>query len=132
VTLSTPEDDRFNYSEEELHAKIRVSAGGRVAEEITFGDVTTGAESDIQQVTRLARGMVARWGMSEKVGFVTVAPQDGQSLLLPGAEPVSEATKELIDAEVRQIVDDELDQVRQLLGENRERLDALAEALLER
>ena len=87
VTLSTPEDDRFNYSEEELRAKIRVSAGGRAAEELVFGDATTGAESDIQQVTRIARGMVERWGMSEKVGFLTVAPQDGQSPLLPGAEP---------------------------------------------
>ena len=70
VTLSTPEDDRFNYSEDELRAKIRVSLGGRVAEEIVFGEATTGAESDIQQVTRIARGMVERWGMSEKVGFL--------------------------------------------------------------
>jgi cell division protease FtsH len=132
VTLSTPEDDRFNYSQEELRAKIRVSAGGRVAEEAVFGDVTTGAESDIQQVTAIARGMVGRWGMSEKVGFVAVAPSDGQALLLPGAEPVSQATHELVDAEVRRIVDGELEATRALLEENRERLDALAEALLER
>jgi cell division protease FtsH len=70
--------------------------------------------------------------MSEKVGFLTVAPQDGQSPLLPGAEPVSEATQELIDAEVRRIVDEELDATRALLGDNREKLDALAQALLER
>jgi cell division protease FtsH len=132
VTLSTPEDDRFNYSEEELRAKIRVSAGGRAAEELVFGDATTGAESDIQQVTRIARGMVERWGMSEKVGFLTVAPQDGQSPLLPGAEPVSQATQELIDGEVRRIVDEEMDATAQLLAENRDRLEALAEALLER
>jgi cell division protease FtsH len=131
VTLSTPEDDRFNYTEEQLHAMIRVSAGGRVAEEIVFGDMSTGAESDIQQVTRIARGMVARWGMSEKVGFVTVAPQDGQSPLLPGAEPISEATQELVDAEVRRIVDEQHDATRRLLDENREKLEALAEALLE-
>jgi cell division protease FtsH len=132
VTLSTPEDDRFNYSEHELRAKIRVSLGGRVAEELVFGEPTTGAESDIQQVTRIARGMVERWGMSEKVGFLTVAPQDGQSILLPGAEPVSEATHELIDAEVRRIVDEEQEATERLLGANRERLDSLAEALLER
>jgi cell division protease FtsH len=132
VTLSTPEDDRFNYSEHELRAKIRVSLGGRVAEELVFGEPTTGAESDIQQVTRLARGMVERWGMSQKVGFLTVAPQDGQSMLLPGAEPVSEATQELIDAEVRRIVDEEQDATERLLAGNRERLDSLAEALLER
>src|SRR5829696_6636282 len=132
VTLSTPEDDRFNYSEHELRAKIRVSLGGRVAEELVFGEPTTGAESDIQQVTQLARGMVERWGMSDKVGFLTVAPQDGQGPLLPGAEPVSEATQELIDSEVRRIVDEEQDSTERLLGRNRERLDSLAEALLER
>src|SRR5215213_9056341 len=132
VTLSTPEDDRFNYSEPELRAKIRVSLGGRAAEELVFGESTTGAESDIQQVTRIARGMVQRWGMSEKVGFLTVAPQDGQSALMPGAEPVSEATQELVDAEVRRIVDEEQDNTERLLAEHRERLDSLAEALLER
>jgi cell division protease FtsH len=131
VTLSTPEDDRFNYSEEELRAKIRVSAGGRVAEEVVYGSVTTGAESDIQQVTGIARGMVARWGMSGKVGFITVAPQQGQSPLLPGADPVSQATQELVDAEVRRIVDEELDATRDLVTEHRERLDRLVEALLE-
>jgi cell division protease FtsH len=131
VTLSTPEDDRFNYSQEELRAKIRVSAGGRVAEEVVYGSVTTGAESDIQQVTGIARGMVARWGMSEKVGFVTVAPQQGQSPLLPGAEPVSAATQELVDTEVRRIVDEELEATRALVAEHRERLDRLVEALLE-
>jgi cell division protease FtsH len=132
VTLSTPDDDRFNFSEDELRAKIRVSAGGRAAELIVFGEATTGAESDIQQVTRIARGMVERWGMSEKVGFLTVAQQDGQSPLLPGADPVSEATQELIDAEVRRIVDAEMEATEQLLSENRERLDSLAETLLER
>jgi cell division protease FtsH len=131
VTLSTPEDDRFNYSEEELRAKIRVSCGGRVAEEIVYEEPTTGAESDIQQVTNLARGMVERWGMSAKVGFLAVAPRDGVSPLLPGTEPVSEATKELIDGEVRRIVDEELDHVRQLLTDNRDHLEALVEALLE-
>jgi cell division protease FtsH len=132
VTLSTPEDDRFNYSEEELRAKIRVALGGRVAEEIVYGEPTTGAESDIQQVTMIARGMVQRWGMSEEVGFVTVARQDGQSLVLPGSEPASDATQELVDAEVRRIVEDEHRAVTALLTDNRHRLDALAEALLER
>ena len=132
VTLSTPEDDRFNYSEEELRAKIRVSCGGRVAEELVYEEPTTGAESDIQQVTGLARGMVERWGMSSKVGFLAVAPREGQGLLLPGAEPVSEATKELIDDEVRRIVDEELDNVRQVLADNRDHLESLVEALLER
>jgi cell division protease FtsH len=132
VTLSTPEDDRFNYSEDELRAKIRVALGGRVAEEIVYREPTTGAESDIQQVTAIARGMVQRWGMSDKVGFVTVAGRDGQSMLLPGAEPASAATQELVDGEVRRIVEEEQRAVRELLTENRDRLDALADALLER
>jgi cell division protease FtsH len=132
VTLSTPEDDRFNYSEEELRAKIRVALGGRVAEEIVYGVPTTGAESDIQQVTGIARGMVQRWGMSDKVGFVKVAGQDGQGPLLPGTEPASEATQELVDGEVRRIVEEEHHVVTDLLSENRHRLDALADALLER
>ena len=132
VTLSTPEDDRFNYSEDELRAKIRVALGGRVAEEVVYGVPTTGAESDIQQVTAIARGMVQRWGMSEKVGFIKVAGQDGQGPLLPGMEPASEATQELVDEEVRRIVEEEHRTVTDLLFENRHRLDALAEALLER
>jgi cell division protease FtsH len=132
VTLATPDDDRVNYTEPQLRARLRVALGGRAAEELVFGDVTTGAESDIQQVTRIARGMVERWGMSDKVGFLTVTPQNGQNLLLPGAEPVSEATQELVDAEVRRIVDDEQEATERLLADNRDRLDSLADALLER
>ena len=132
VTLATPDDDRVNYTEHELRAKLRVALGGRAAEELVFGDVTTGAESDIQQVTRIARGMVERWGMSEKVGFLTATPQNGQSPLLPGSEAVSQATQELIDREVRRIVDEEQDATERLLATNRDRLDTLADALLER
>jgi cell division protease FtsH len=132
VTLSTPEDDRFNYSEQELRAKIKVSLGGRVAEEVVFGDVTTGAESDIQQITRITRAMVGRWGMSDEIGPLAVIPQDGQAPLLPGAEEPSEATQELVDREARRIVEQELDEVRELLRDNRDKLDGLAAALLER
>jgi cell division protease FtsH len=132
VTLATPDDDVVNYTEQQLRAKLRVALGGRAAEELVFGDATTGAESDIQQVTRIARGMVERWGMSEKVGFLLAAPQNGQSPLLPGGEAVSQATQELVDAEVRRIVDDEQDATERLLASNRERLDSLADALLER
>src|SRR5215211_851555 len=131
VTLSTPEDDRFNYSEGELRGKVKVSLGGRVAEEIVFGDITTGAESDIQQITRIARSMVGRWGMSDQIGPLAVVPRDGEAPLLPGAEEVSEATQELVDREARRIVEEALDEVRELLRENRDKLDGLAEALLE-
>ena len=93
--------------------------------------MTTGAESDIQQVTQIARGMVARWGMSEAIGFVAVQSANGSGPLLPGVDEVSESTQELVDREVRRIVDAARDEVRELLGGERDKLDALAEALLE-
>ena len=77
VTLSTPDADRVSYSREDLDAKIRVALGGRVAEEVVYGKITTGAESDIQQLTQIARQMVGRWGMSDKIGPVAVLPSDG-------------------------------------------------------
>ncbi|MDP9385734.1 MAG: ATP-dependent zinc metalloprotease FtsH [Actinomycetota bacterium] len=131
VTLSAPDEDPFNYDLDGLLAKIDVALGGRVAEEIVFGRVTTGAESDIQQLTRIARAMVGRWGMSPEIGPVAVVPSDGQGPLLPGASEVSETTQRIVDEEVRRIADQAHDRVRALLSENRERLDAMVEALLE-
>ena len=130
VTLSSPEADRFNYDERYLIGKIKVALGGRVAEELVFGDVTTGAESDIQQVTQIARGMVSRWGMSQAIGFVAVQPANGAGPLLPGADEVSESTHELVDREVRRIVEESHEEVRELLARDRDKLDSLAEALL--
>jgi cell division protease FtsH len=131
VTFSAPDADRFNYSEEELRAKIKVALGGRAAEEVVFGDLTTGAESDFQQLTQIARGMVGRWGMSRTIGTLTVIPQDGSGPLLPGAGNVSEETQRLIDEEVRRLVADAHEEVVALLAENRSKLDSLAKALLE-
>ena len=131
VTFAAPDADRFNYLEKELLAKIRVALGGRSAEEIVFGDITTGAESDIQQLTQIARYMVGRWGMSDAVGAVAVIPADGQGPLLPGAAEVSPRTQELIDAEVRRIVNEAHDETVAMLREHRSSLDSLAEALLE-
>jgi cell division protease FtsH len=131
VTFAAPDADRFNYSELELRAKIKVALGGRAAEEIVFGDLTTGAESDIQQLTQIARQMVGRWGMSEKIGTIAVIPSDGQGPLLPGAAEVSPRTQELIDDEVRKLVASAHGEVMTLLRANRDKLDALAEALLE-
>jgi cell division protease FtsH len=127
VTFSAPDTDRFNYSDGELRAKIKVALGGRSAEEIVFGDLTTGAESDFQQLTQIARQMVGRWGMSSRIGTVTVLPQDG----LPRPPEVSEETQRLIDEEVRTLVAGAHDEVIQLLTANRDRLDTLAQALLE-
>jgi cell division protease FtsH len=131
VTLSTPDSDRVSYSRDDLEAKIRVALGGRVAEEVVYGKITTGAESDIQQLTQIARQMVGRWGMSEKVGPIAVLPSDGAGPLLPGVSETSEETQRLVDHEVRRMVDEAHSEVTHLLGEHREQLDSLSHALLE-
>ena len=130
VTLSAPETDQFNYEEQGLLARIRVATGGRAAEEVVYGDQTTGAESDIRQATQLARQMVGRFGMSEEIGFVAVLPQDGEASALQGLTEVSEHTRQRVDAEVKRIVGEAHDEAIRLLTEHRERLDSLAEALV--
>jgi cell division protease FtsH len=129
VTLSSPDVDRFNYSRTELEARVKTALGGRAAEELVFGDQTTGAEGDIAQVTVLVRHMVGRWGMNEKIGMVAVLPRDGAN---PWGDPTSPRTLELLDDEVRRTVEAAYDDVMALLASERSRLDALAEALLER
>lgn len=131
VTFAAPETDRFNYREPEVEAKIRVALGGRAAEEVVYGETSTGAESDIQQLTEIARQMVGRWGMSEAIGPVAVLPRDGAGPLLPGVAEVSQETQKLVDDEVRRVVEEAHREVRSLLEENRDKLDALAHALLE-
>ena len=121
VTFSAPDADRYNYLQAEVLAKIKVALGGRAAEEIVFGEISTGAESDIQQLTRLARQMVGRWGMSDAVGPVAVIPRDGSGPFLPGASEVSPETQRLLDDEVRRIVDEAHEEVLALLRENRQR-----------
>ncbi len=130
VTLSTPDADRVSYSREELDAKIKVSLGGRAAEEVVYGKITTGAESDIQQLTQIARQMVGRWGMSDKLGPIAVLPSDGQGPLLPGASETSPQTQWLIDQEVQRLVEEAHAAVTELLTTHRGQLDSLAHALL--
>src|SRR5437016_9662667 len=113
VTFAAPDADRFNYQERELRAKIEVALGGRAAEEIVFGEVTTGAESDLEQVTQIARQMVTRWGMSPAVGLIAVS-QDGAYPGMPGHEEPSERLRETIDEEVKRIVDESYEAVIQL------------------
>jgi cell division protease FtsH len=131
VTFSAPDADRFNFDERHLIAQIKVALGGRIAEEVVFGDLTTGAESDIQQLTRIARHMVGRWGMSRMIGPVAVLPADGQSPLLPGVSETSERTQQLVDEEVRRIVESAHTEATESLIEHRHNLDALVGALLE-
>ncbi|MGE5103275.1 MAG: ATP-dependent metallopeptidase FtsH/Yme1/Tma family protein, partial [Betaproteobacteria bacterium] len=137
VTYQRPDSDRYNYPEAYLRARIVGMLGGRAAEEIVYGTKTTGAESDIEQATGLARRMVTRWGMSERIGMVQLAPRENPYLTGPegfgyGAKPFSEQTAEAIDAEVRKIIADSHAQAKRLLVEHRKSLDALAQALLEK
>jgi len=130
VTLSTPDSDRVSYSLQELQAKIRVALGGRVAEEIVYGTISTGAESDIQQLTQIARQMAGRWGMSPAIGPIAVIPEEGQGMFLPGVSETSQETQRVVDDEVHRIVEAAHQEVTQLLEEHRDQLEGLAQALL--
>lgn len=134
VTYQRPDSDRYNYPEAYLRARIVGMLGGRAAEEIVYGTKTTGAENDIEQATGLARRMVTRWGMSERLGLVQLAPRENPYLSgLNGygdTRPFSEETAKAIDAEVLKIISESYDEARRLLSTHRKQLDLLAEALL--
>ncbi|RDI48038.1 ATP-dependent zinc metalloprotease FtsH [Aquicella lusitana] len=135
VTMFLPEGDRYNYTREYLESKISSLFGGRLAEEIIFGDskVTTGASNDIQKASELARNMVTKWGLSEKVGPLTIGGQDEEVFLghsITRHKEVSEATFSMIDAEVREIIDRNYKRAERILKENIEKLHAMAEALV--
>jgi cell division protease FtsH len=136
VTYQRPDSDRYNYPEAYLRARIIGMLGGRAAEELVYGTKTTGAENDIEQATELARRMVTRWGMSERVGMVQLAPRENPYLGgaggYAGDKPFSEATAEAIDAEVRRIIEEAHREARRLLSAHRKELDVLADALLAR
>jgi cell division protease FtsH len=131
VTFQRPDADRYGYSERYLRGRIVGALGGRAAEEVVYGDVTTGAENDLEQVTAIARQMVGRWGMSEQVGPVSVLPRQPEDAPF-GLDATAPATKELVDAEVRRIVEDCYREAVATLRSHRDQLDALAHALLER
>jgi cell division protease FtsH len=123
VTLSVPDTDRFNYTDHELNARLRVLLAGRAAEQLVFGELTSGAESDLDQLTTIARYMVGRWGMSSSVGMMAVLDTDSRGNASP-------ETLGMLDAEVRRIADNAYGDIMELLRDERDRLDALAEALL--
>ena len=129
VTYQRPEDDRHNYSEEYLRARITGAMGGRAAEEVVYGGRTTGAENDMQQATDLARQMVTRWGMSEQLGPVTLAPRETRSCggdAFGGFGRASRTARrppQVIDAEVERILQECYDEGVRLLREHRDALD---------
>ncbi|MBK3563540.1 MULTISPECIES: ATP-dependent zinc metalloprotease FtsH [unclassified Streptomyces] len=128
VTLSTPDSDKYAYTEEYLRGRIIGALGGMAAEQVVYGVITTGAENDLEQVTNIARGMVARWGMSERVGRLSALPNDAQQAYGLAAAP---GTLDVIDHEMRRIVDECYDEACRKLRDHRGQLDSLAEALLE-
>jgi cell division protease FtsH len=136
VTYQRPQTDRYNYPEEYLRARIIGMLGGRAAEELVYGTRTTGAESDIEQATALARNMVTRWGMSDAVGMVQLAPRQnpflGAAVGYGAEKPFSDETARLIDLEVQRIINACHEEAKMLLNRHRKSLDALVEALLDR
>ncbi|MFJ8014693.1 ATP-dependent zinc metalloprotease FtsH [Streptomyces sp. NPDC096339] len=127
VTLSVPDADRYAYTEEYLRGRIIGALGGMAAEQTVYDVITTGAENDLEQVTNIVRGMVGRWGMSERIGRLTAIPSDAQS---PYGLTAAPATLDAVDHEMRRIVDECYVEACRLLREHRSKLDALAEALL--
>jgi len=135
VTMYLPAEEKYNETASGLKLKIRALLGGRVAEEMTFESVTSGASNDLERVTAIARKMVCEWGMSEKIGPLTFGEKDGEVFLgrdMGHMKNYSEATAVEIDQEIRQLVLQNYQITRTLLGDNQNRLKDLAEALLER
>jgi cell division protease FtsH len=126
VTLSTPESDRYGYDANYLRGRIIGALGGMAAEQEVFGIVTTGAENDLEMVTRIAKSMVGRWGMSERIGTLSVLPADGD----PRMAGISDGLLDAVDEEVRRITDECYTEARRLLHENRDKLDAIVAQLL--
>ncbi|MFG3156267.1 ATP-dependent zinc metalloprotease FtsH [Streptomyces sp. NPDC048219] len=127
VTLSTPDADKYAYTEEYLRGRIIGALGGMAAEHVVYDVITTGSESDLEQVTRIARGMVGRWGMSEQVGRLSALPGDAQQAYGLAAAP---GTLDAIDDEMRRVVDECYAEAVRKLRDHRAQLDALAAALL--
>jgi cell division protease FtsH len=132
VTFQSPATDRYGYTAEYLRGRLIGSLGGRAAEQLVYGDMTTGAESDLEQATRIARQMAGRWGMSERIGPVSVLPgPNDEPTLFPGAGESSERTRQLVDEEVRRILEECERAALAQLESHRDQLEALTRALLE-
>lgn len=129
ATFSMPEKDRMGYSLKYISATMRVVCGGRIAEQIAMGDVSSGAAQDISQATQMARAMVLEWGMSEKLGFVRYAGNDTRESYLPDKD-YSDETAKIIDEEIRRIVEEAYADAERMLRDKWDRVEAVADALL--
>ena len=134
VTMQLPTEDRFSMDREHLLQNIAVLFGGRIAEEIFMGQMTTGASNDFERATEMARRMVTQWGMSDAMGPMVYGENDGEVFLgrsVTTHKNVSETTMEKVDAEIRRIIDEQYALARRLIEENREKIEVMAKALLE-
>jgi cell division protease FtsH len=135
MTMSLPREDVLGHSRDQIESMIALALGGRIAEEIKFGEKTTGAGNDLQKVTRLARAMVTELGMSDKLGPLVYGERDDEMFSMGPSirqKEYSEQTAREIDDEVRRIVNVQYDRARKAIEENVDKLDAIAMALLER
>jgi cell division protease FtsH len=135
VTFFLPEEDRYSYSKQRLQSQIASLFGGRIAEELAFGPdaVTTGASNDIERATNLARNMVTKWGLSDRLGPLTYTEESGEVFLgrsVTQHKQVSDETAHVIDVEVRRVIDNAYEHARDILVSNRDKLDAMAQALI--
>jgi cell division protease FtsH len=133
ATMSLPEKDKMSHSKKWCLSFMRVCFGGRIAEEMFCGDINTGASSDIKQATGLARKMIRDWGMSDRLGFVFYGDDDTRPNMMGGfgeGREYSEETARVIDEEVKKMIDSLYDETRKIIEANRDRLDALAKALM--
>jgi cell division protease FtsH len=135
VTMFLPESDRYSTSKRQLESRIATLFGGRVAEEIIFGPeyVTTGAPNDIERATEIARNMVTKWGLSDRLGTLTYAEDDGEVFLgrsVTQHKQVGDKTRDAIDEEVRRVIDDNYNRAKGILETNLDKLHKMAEALM--
>jgi cell division protease FtsH len=134
VTMQLPEQDRYSLDKERILENIAVLFGGRIAEELFMGQMTTGASNDFERATEMARNMVMRWGMSEALGPMVYGENEGEVFLgrsVTVHKNVSDTTMQKVDAEIRRIVDQQYALARRLLEENRDKVEAMTRALLE-
>ena len=134
VTMQLPEQDRYSMDREQILQNIAVLFGGRIAEEIFMGQMTTGASNDFERATEMARNMVTRWGMSDELGPMVYGENEGEVFLgrsVTMHKNVSETTMQKVDAEIRRIIDQQYQLARKLIEDNRDKVEVMAKALLE-
>ena len=134
VTMQLPTEDRYSMNREQILQNIAVLFGGRIAEEVFMGQMTTGASNDFERATEMARNMVMRWGMSDSLGPMVYGENEGEVFLgrsITTHKNVAETTMQKVDAEIRRIIDMQYALARKLIEEDREKVEAMAKALLE-